>query len=68
MLTSLLNKVLFLLFFMACFNIVRHVWKVFLRLREEDLPKKYELPKNELIFLGISVAYILTTLFTGITV
>jgi len=68
MLESLLNKVLFLFFFLACFNIVRHIWKVFLRLREEDVPKKYELSKNELIFLGISVAYVLTTLFTGITI
>lgn len=68
MLELLLNKLLFLLFFLGCFNIIRHLWKVFLRVKEEDVPKKYEIPKNELIFLGISIAYVLTTIFTGITI
>ena len=63
-----LNKILFLFFFLACFNVIKHGWKVFIKLREEDLPNKYELPKNELILLGISVAYLLTTIFTGITI
>jgi|688.fasta_scaffold15351_5 hypothetical protein len=68
MLTTLLNKILFLFFFLACFNILKHIWKVFIKLREEDVPNKYELPKNELILLGISIAYLLTTIFTGITI
>jgi hypothetical protein len=66
MVESLLNKVLFVLFFMSILNILRHVWKVFMILRNDNIPNKYELSKRELIFLGISVSYILTTIFTGI--
>jgi len=67
MIESLLNKVLFLLFFMSTFNILRHVWKIFSILRNNEIPNKYELSKQELIFLGISVAYLFTTIFTKIT-
>jgi len=66
MITSLLNKVLFVMFFMAIFNILRHGWKIFMILRNSDIPNKYEVSKNELIFLGLSTAYIFTTFFNGI--
>ena len=68
MLESLINKVLFVLFFISILNVVRHGWKIFMRLRDTDLPNKYELTKTELIFLGLSIAYIFTTLFNGIKI
>jgi len=67
MIESLLNKVLFVLFFMSILNILRHVWKVFTILRNDNIPNKYELSKQELIFLGLSVAYLFTTIFTKIS-
>jgi len=67
MIESLLNKVLFVLFFMSILNILRHIWKVFTILRNDDVPNKYELSKQELIFLGLSVAYLFTTIFTKIS-
>jgi hypothetical protein len=39
-----------------------------MQLRDTDLPNKYELTKSELIFLGLSVAYLLTTIFTTIEI
>jgi hypothetical protein len=67
MIESLLNKVLFVLFFMSILNILRHIWKVFMILRNDNIPNKYELSKQELIFLGLSVAYLFTTFFTKIS-
>lgn len=61
----ILNKVFYLTFFMSTLNILNHVWRVVKRLRE-DLPDKYELSKTELIFLGLSISFVLTTMFTGI--
>jgi hypothetical protein len=68
MIESLLNKGLFILFFISIFNILRHGWKIIMRLRDSDVPNKYELTKSELIFLGISVAYLISTIFTGIRI
>jgi len=68
MVESLLNKVLFVLFFMSILNVLRHTWKVFMILRNDDVPNKYELSKQELIFLGLSIAYLFTTVFTKITI
>lgn len=67
MIESLLNKALFVLFFMSILNILRHTWKVFTILRNDDVPNKYELSKQELIFLGLSVAYLFTTILTKIS-
>jgi len=66
MIEFLLHKVLYIIFFLSVLNVLRHGWKIFMRLRDEDLPNKYELSKTELIFLGLSVAYIISTIFTGI--
>jgi hypothetical protein len=68
MIEILVNKTLFVLFFISILNILRHLWKVFSILRNDDVPNKYELSKQELIYLGLSVAYVLTTIFTKITI
>jgi hypothetical protein len=36
-------------------------------LRNDNIPNKYELSKQELIFLGLSIAYLFTTIFTKIS-
>ena len=68
MIESMSNKVLYVLFFMSILNILRHTWKVSMILRNDDVPNKYELSKQELIFLGLSIAYLFTTVFTKITI
>jgi hypothetical protein len=67
MIESLINKVLFLLFFMSIFNVFKHGWKILSILRNSEVPNKYELSKQELIFLGLSIGYLFTTIFTKIT-
>ena len=68
MIESMSNKVLYVLFFMSILNILRHAWKVFMILKNDDVPNKYELSKQELIFLGLSIAYLFTTVFTKTTI
>ena len=66
MMELLSSKILVFLFFLSVLNVMRHLWKIFVRLKENEVSSKYELSKWELIFLSISVSYILTTIFTGL--
>ena len=66
MIEILLSKILVFFFFMSSINILRHVWKVYVRLKENELSTKYELPNREFIFLIIAVSYFLTVIFTGV--
>lgn len=59
----ILTKGYFLIFFLSCFNVLRHVINLVIELQKED--GRYVLDKKELIYLGISLAIIFTTIFTG---
>lgn len=63
----LLNKVLLVTFIMCMLNCLTHLWNVINNLREE-VPKKYEITNRERFLLGISISYIITTIFTGIQI
>lgn len=68
MLADILNRVLIVIFFMSCLNVLRHVYyfiQAFVMSNEEN-PIKYRLSNIALIFLGLSVSYILSVLLTGI--
>jgi hypothetical protein len=70
MLLVLLNKILIMLFFMSLLNILRHFYyfvQAFFQSTLEE-PKKYRLNKLPLILLGVSIAYVFTTIFTGVTI
>jgi hypothetical protein len=70
MLLDTLNKLLIVLFFMSCLNTIRHAY-YFIQAwvkTSEELPTKYILSKQSLFLLGVSIAYILTTIFTGIKI
>jgi hypothetical protein len=69
MLVDIFNKILMIAFFLSCLTSIRHGYyfiQAFLTSTEET-PVKYKLSNISLIFLGISIAYILTIVFTGIT-
>lgn len=68
MIESILNKVLFTIFFISFLNIIRHGWKIVMKLMDDGTPNKYELTKTELIFLGLSIAYLISTIFIGIKI
>lgn len=61
----LLNKVLLIIFIMSALNCLKHVWVLLNGLRE-DIPSKYVISSSERFLLGLSIAYIITTVFTGL--
>lgn len=63
----LLNKILLITFILSVFNCLKHVWGLVTKLREE-IPSKYEISNKERFLLGLSFAYILTSIFTGIQI
>jgi hypothetical protein len=64
MFTFLMNKLLFIGFFLSILNVIRQTYFMIqaLVINKEG----YKLPKTELLVLGISIAFILTCIFTGI--
>lgn len=68
MLLDIINKLLIICFFMASLTTLRHVYyfiQAFI-ISNEETPVKYRVSKISLLFLGISIAYILSVIFTGI--
>lgn len=63
----LLNKILLVLFIMSLFNCLKHVWNIIDGLREV-VPQKYEISSTDRFLLGLSISYIITTLFTGLQI
>jgi len=66
----LLNKLLMMLFFISLLNTLRHGYYFIQALvtSTEEQPIKYVVSKNSLLLLGLSIAYMLTTIFTGIKI
>jgi hypothetical protein len=63
----LLNKVLLITFILSVFNCLKHVWGLVMGLREE-IPNKYMISNRERFLLGLSLAYIITSVFNGIQI
>jgi len=69
MLVEIINRILIILVFMSGLAIVRHGYyfiQAFLTSTEEQ-PVKYRVSKASLLFLCVSIAYILSIFFTGVT-
>jgi hypothetical protein len=69
MLIDILNKFLFLLTFLSILNVVRHGFFLigsFIKSEDEEKTQKFRLSPTQLLLLGLSIAYILTIIFTGI--
>jgi hypothetical protein len=70
MLEILLNKFLIITFFLAVFNVIRHIYyfiQAFVSSNEEQ-PSKYIISEKSLVILGLSLAYVVSVFFTGITI
>jgi hypothetical protein len=63
----LLNKVLLITFILSVFNCLKHVWGLVIGLMD-DIPSKYSISSGERFLLGLSIAYIITSIFTGIQI
>jgi hypothetical protein len=67
MMESLINKVLLVTFIICVFNVGRHIWNVVNNLRE-DVPTKYVISQMQRFLLGLSLAYIITSIITGVQI
>jgi hypothetical protein len=70
MLIDTLNKILFVLFFLSCLNVIRHTY-FFIQtwfLSTDEEPVKYTINSRSIILLGVSISYILTVILTGIKI
>lgn len=67
MLEFILNKVLLIIFVLSLLNCGKHLWNIINGLREE-VPSKYQISTTERFLLGLSVAYIISVLITGIQI
>jgi hypothetical protein len=70
MLIELINKVLIILYVFSCLLVLRHGYYFIQSLLTTTLdnPKRYALNKTSLFFLGLSIAYLLSAIFTGIKI
>ena len=68
MLIELLNRVLIILLFMSGLTVIRHsyyfIQAYFTSI--DETPVKYRVSNTSLIYLCISIAYILSVFFTGV--
>jgi hypothetical protein len=70
MLLEIVNRILIVLFFMSCLITIRHGYffiQAIITSSSEE-PIKYRLSSTSLFFLCVSIAYILSVIFTGITI
>jgi hypothetical protein len=65
---EILNRFLMMIFVLSLLNIFRTTFFLigtFLKSNSET-PEKFRLTKIELIFLGLSISYVITSMFSGI--
>ncbi len=61
---DILNKVLFVLFFLSTTNVIRNLFFLIRSIRSSE---RFVMGKKSLFLFGMSISYILMTIFTGIT-
>ena len=67
MLIAIFNKILIMVLIMSVLNIIRHIYFVIqLYVRNDEEREKYSLNGISLILLGLSIAYLITSIVTGI--
>ena len=67
MLIAIFNKILIMVLIMSVLNIIRHIYFVIqLYVRNDEEREKYSLNGVSLILLGLSIAYLITSIVTGI--
>lgn len=67
---DIINKILVMVFILGCLNVFRHTY-YFIQAwvkSNNDNPTKYRMGSTSLLFLGLSLAYIISSIFTGITI
>lgn len=70
MLIEILNKIFFLLYFLSIATVLRTSFFLAGSFIKSDSanPEKFRLSSRQLLLLGVSIAYIASTFFTGIKI
>jgi len=73
MLVDIINKILIMLFFISALNVGRHLYyfiQTYMKVVDntEEVVFKYRLTSKSLFLLCVSLAYLLTSVFTGIKI
>lgn len=63
MIDLILNKILYVIFFLSCVNVIRHSLLFVINVSDQ---KKYQVSDITLFYLGLSISMILTSIVTGI--
>lgn len=58
-------KIFLFLLFLSILNIVKDIYAIYVAM---SLREKLSLTTNRVVLLGISIAYVLTIIFTGLTI
>ncbi len=66
-LVSIINKTLFLILILSNLNVLRETFFFIKHLYKVE-PEKYVISNRRLLYLGLALSYILTTLFKGISI
>jgi hypothetical protein len=64
---DIINKILLIVFILASLNVIRHlllIIQVWVRANEETI--KYKLTPKSLLFLGLSLSFIISSIIGGI--
>jgi hypothetical protein len=65
--TSIIDKSMFILFFMSLFIVGRHVF-LFSRHLNKPEADRYAINKKALIYFGVALSFLLMTIFKGISI
>lgn len=63
---GLLSKLFFIIFVLAMLNIIRHVYLLIAKVMDDEDNTKYQITPKALLFLGLSVALVITGFITGV--
>ena len=71
MVLLIINKILILLYVLSCLNTLRHIYyfiQAWVKSKANNINSKYKVGNISLMLLGLSLAYIISSLFIGITI
>lgn len=70
MMTIIINKFLIVFFILSCLTTIRHGYYLLqsFMYSTEEIPLKYRVRPLQLFWLGLSLAYIISSIFIGVTI
>ena len=64
---EIVNKLLYIIYFLSLLNIIKHLFLFIQHISKAEI-KKYQINKTSVLFLGLSISYLLMSIINGITI